>query len=148
VAVITEAELPAPLAVVFSISGYTTYLPLVHSGVKTRVLTLVKSNLAVQASVKLRLDLMSSSVQSVWIELSLPKQKRLVIGGVYRQWSSVTTMDTPSLNHIPVQRKCGLAMEKEQLEIIVGQIKLATEATRAVVILGVLQQTGTPAIPR
>jgi hypothetical protein len=70
------------------------------------------------------------------IELSLPKQKKLVIGGVYRQWSSVTTIDTPSLSHIPVQRKCGLAMEREQLENIVGQIKLATETTRAVVVLG------------
>jgi hypothetical protein len=59
VAVITETELPAPLAVVFSIGGYTTYLPLVLPGVKTHVLTLVKSNLAVQASVRLRLDLMS-----------------------------------------------------------------------------------------
>jgi hypothetical protein len=106
VAVITETELPAPSAVVFSINGYTTYLPLVLPGAKTRVLTLVKSNLAMQASAKLCLDLMSSSVQSVWIQLSLPKLKRLVIGGVYRQWSSVTT---PSLNHLPVQRKCGLA---------------------------------------
>jgi hypothetical protein len=136
VAVITETELPAPSAVVFSIDGYITYLPLVLPGVKTRVLTLVKSNLAMQASVKLRLDLMSLSVQSVWIEISLPKLKKLVIGGVYRQWSSVTTMNTPSLNHIPVQRKCGLAMEREQLEIIVGQIQLATEAARAVVVLG------------
>jgi endonuclease/exonuclease/phosphatase (EEP) superfamily protein YafD len=136
VAVITETELLAPSAMVFSINGYTTYLPLVLSGVKTWVLTLVKSNLAIQASVKLCLDLMLSSVQSVWIELSLPKQKKLVIGGVYRQWSSVTTMDTPSLNNIPVQRKCGLAMEREQLENIVGQIKSATEAVRAVVVLG------------
>jgi hypothetical protein len=130
-AVITETELPAPSAVVFSINGYTTYLPLVPPGVKTRVLTLVKSNLAVQASIKLRLDLMSSSVQSVWIELSLPKLKRLVIGGVYRQWSSVTTT---SPNIIPVQR--GLAMEREQLKNLVGQIKSATEATKAVVVLG------------
>jgi hypothetical protein len=131
--VITETELPAPSAVVFSIDGYTTYLPLVLPGVKTHVLTLVKSNLAVQASVKLRLDLMSSSVQSVWIELTLPKLNKLVIGGVYRQWSLLTT---PSLNHIPVQRKCGLAMEKEQLEYIVGQIKSATESARAIVVLG------------
>jgi hypothetical protein len=72
-------------------------------------------------------------VQSVWIELSLPKQKKLVIGGVYRQWSSVTTS---SLNHIPVQRKCGLAMEREQLEFIVDQIKLASESARAIVVLG------------
>jgi hypothetical protein len=134
--VITETELPAPSAVVFSIDGYTTYLPLVLPGAKTHVLTLVKSNLAVQASVKLRLDLMSVSVQSVWIEMNLPGLKKRLIGGVYRQWSSVTTMDTPSLNHIPVQRKCGLAMEREQLEDIVGQIKSATEAARAVVVLG------------
>jgi hypothetical protein len=79
---------------------------------------------------------MSLSVQSVWIEISLPKLKKLVIGGVYRQWSSVTTINTPSLNHIPLRRKCGLAMEREQLEIIVGQIKLATEAAKAVVVLG------------
>jgi hypothetical protein len=62
--------------------------------------------------------------------------KKLVIGGVYRQWSSETTMSTPSLNHVQVQRKCGPAMEREQLENIVEQIKSATEATRAVVILG------------
>jgi hypothetical protein len=120
--------------VVFSINGYTTYLPLVLPGEKTRVLTLVKSNLAVQASVNRRLDLMSSSVQSVWIELNLPRLKKLVIGGVYRQWSLVTTVNTPSLN--PVQRKCGLAMERDHLEKLVGQIKSATEAARAVVVLG------------
>jgi hypothetical protein len=136
VAVITETELPAPFAVVFSIDGYTTYLPLVLPDAKTRVLTLIKSNLAVQASVKLRLDLMSSSVQSVWIELILSKGKKLVIGGVYRQWSLVTTMGTPSLCHVPVQRKCSLAMEREQLEYIVDQIKSATESSRAVVVLG------------
>jgi hypothetical protein len=36
----------------------------------------------------------------------------------------------------PVQSKCGLAMEREHLEKLLGQIKSATKAARAVVVLG------------
>ncbi|QQP39990.1 Hypothetical protein FKW44_013874 [Caligus rogercresseyi] len=36
---------------------------------------------------KLRSDLMSSHVQTVWIELSLPNHS-ILVGGVYREWTS------------------------------------------------------------
>eukprot|EP00095_Tigriopus_kingsejongensis_P011598 maker-scaffold325_size206031-snap-gene-0.17 protein:Tk11598 transcript:maker-scaffold325_size206031-snap-gene-0.17-mRNA-1 annotation:"reverse transcriptase-like protein" len=55
---------------------------------------------------------MSPSVPTIWLELDLPGVRRLLIGGVYRQWSSdvAATSSSSSIS--------GLVMEKEQLDII------------------------------
>ena len=42
---------------------------------------------------KLRLDLMSDDVSSVWIEAHLPRQKKILIGNVYRDWQYLAQND-------------------------------------------------------
>jgi endonuclease/exonuclease/phosphatase (EEP) superfamily protein YafD len=128
VAIITEAELPATMATTFSIDGYTLFLPVVGPTEKTRVLALIKSDLAVRACARLQMDLMTSSVQTVWLELNQPNGIRLVIGGVYRQWTS-SSLTTPS-------HHSGLAMEREQLDIILNQVRLASQTAKAIIALG------------
>jgi hypothetical protein len=128
VAIITEAELPTMMATTFSVDGYTPFLPVVGPTEKTRVLALVKSVLAVRMGARLRLDLMTLSVQTLWLELNQPNGNRLVIGGVYRQWTS-SSMSTSSC-------QSGLAMEREQLDIILNQVKLASRTAKAIIVLG------------
>jgi hypothetical protein len=128
VAIITEAELPATMAPSFSIDGYTPFLPVVGPNEKTRVLALIKSDLAVRAGARLRMDLMTSSVQTLWLELDQPNGNRLVIGGVYRQWTS-SSLATSS-------HQSGLAMERERLDIILNQVKLASQSAKAIIALG------------
>ena len=115
VAIITEAELPEELAPVFSVTGCTSFLPLRGSLGKTRVITLVKSDMAMRARAKLRNDIMSPLVQSVWLQLDQPGKRSILLGGIYREWS---------------------LQEKEDLDIILGQVKLATESSKDVLILG------------
>ena len=47
---------------------------------------------------KLRLDLMSNEFSSVWLEINLPRQKRILIGNVYRDWQYLNQPDNSSLN--------------------------------------------------
>ena len=93
---------------------------------KTRVLALIKSDLAIKSNARLRRDIMTLPVQTVWLDLSWPKGRCLMIGGVYRQWTSLASTLYQS----------GLSMETEQLDIIVDQVKSASESSRAVIVLG------------
>ena len=126
VAIITETELPAPLASLFSVDGYTPFLPVVGPTEKTRILALVKSDLAVRANVELRKDIMSSPMQTIWLQMDQQNGNSLVIGGVYRQWTS-SSASSP---------KSGLPFEREQLDVIINQVKLASEAAKAIIVLG------------
>eukprot|EP00095_Tigriopus_kingsejongensis_P005734 maker-scaffold28_size608977-snap-gene-0.10 protein:Tk05734 transcript:maker-scaffold28_size608977-snap-gene-0.10-mRNA-1 annotation:"glutamate ionotropic kainate 2" len=56
---------------------------------------------------------MSISAQTIWLELTLPTGGSLVVGGIYRQWSS------------PSSSLTGMAMEREQLDVITTQIKIS-----------------------
>jgi hypothetical protein len=70
VATITECEIPEGSGE-FSVSGYTTFSPSPSlQGGKTRVLILVKNDLAVRANVKVIKDIMDPAVQSVWLHFS------------------------------------------------------------------------------
>jgi hypothetical protein len=51
----------------FSVAGLTTFLPFVLAGGKTRVIVLVKNNLAMKANVRLCADLMDPRIQTVWL---------------------------------------------------------------------------------
>lgn len=124
VAIITEAELPPPMASGFSIEGYTPFLPVVGQGEKTRVLALVKSNLAIRANARIRSDIMSSPAQSVWLELNRQKGCSIVIGGIYRQWSSSASTQV------------GLPMERDQLNTILQQVHNASQSSKALIVLG------------
>jgi hypothetical protein len=89
IAIVTETELPSTSAE-FKLSGYVTFSPIVASGGKTRVLVLVCEDVATKSNARLRKDLMTESVPSVWIQLDARVQGRhhhsaLLLGGLYRQ---------------------------------------------------------------
>ena len=44
---------------------------------------------------KLRLDLMTDDFISVWLEIHLPRQKRILVGHAYRDWQYLVKMTTP-----------------------------------------------------
>ena len=46
---------------------------------------------------KLRLDLMSDDFSSIWLEIHLPKQKRILVGNAYREWQYLGQVDNSSL---------------------------------------------------
>ena len=117
VAIITEAELSVSLAPNYALSGFTTFLPLVKKGEKTRVVALVRSSLAISANARLRHDIMSTPVQTVWLDLRLPRGGSLVIGGVYRQW-----LDLPD--------------QREHLDVICAQAVAASKVAKSVIVLG------------
>ncbi|QQP39700.1 Uncharacterized protein FKW44_013507, partial [Caligus rogercresseyi] len=106
-AVITETEM-APSVDTFKKKG-------------TRIVTLVKTDLAMRSNAKLRPDLMSSDVQTVWIELTLPTYSVLV-GGVYREWNS--------------SEPGSVLTERDRLDVILDQAKSATGTSKRVLILG------------
>eukprot|EP00095_Tigriopus_kingsejongensis_P004840 maker-scaffold713_size108309-snap-gene-0.13 protein:Tk04840 transcript:maker-scaffold713_size108309-snap-gene-0.13-mRNA-1 annotation:"conserved hypothetical protein" len=57
------------------------------------------------------MNLMSTFVPTIWLEVDLPGVRRLLIGGVYHQWSSAVAAKLSS-NWIS-----GLGMEREELDI-------------------------------
>jgi exonuclease III len=109
VMVVTETELPVLLAPSFKVLGYTAFLsPQSKYLDKHRVMTLVKSSLAVSANARRiceecelsRTDRISDdeptqpSTQAVWVRLDLKdgisKRKTVVVGGAYREWGGST----------------------------------------------------------
>ena len=46
---------------------------------------------------KLRLDLMSDNFSSVWLEIHLPRQKKILVGNAYREWQYLGQNDHSSL---------------------------------------------------
>ena len=46
---------------------------------------------------KLRLDLMTDDFSSVWLEIHLPRQKRILVGNAYREWQYLRQNDDSSL---------------------------------------------------
>ncbi|QQP41982.1 Uncharacterized protein FKW44_016510 [Caligus rogercresseyi] len=77
--------------------------------------------MAIRSNAKLRPDLMSSDVQTVWIELTLPTYSVLV-GGVYREWNS--------------SEPGSVLTERDRLDVILDQAKSATGTSKRVLILG------------
>jgi hypothetical protein len=96
----------------FSVTGYTTFTPPPNAGRKSRVLVLVKNDLAVRANVKVITVIMDPSVQSVWLHFSHhtisnatqgATQGAFVLGGIYREW-------TPLLNRKESKLRLGLLL--------------------------------------
>jgi hypothetical protein len=112
---LTKVEYKADRAP-FAMDGYTTFLPLVEKGAKTRVLVLVRSSFATEANATQQTDLMTTSIPTVWVELG-PHMQRvgdrtalhrgLLYAGVYRQWE-----DT-------------LGVERERPQELIGQLERA-----------------------
>jgi hypothetical protein len=94
VATITECKIPEGSGE-FSVAGYTTFLPTPSlQGGKSRVIILVKNDLAVRANVKVIKDIMDPAVQSVWLQFSHHRigsgsstLGAFILGGIYREWT-------------------------------------------------------------
>ena len=51
-----------------------------------------------EISSKIRLDLMNDSFSSIWLELGLPRQKKILVCQVYRDWQFLDQSDHSSLS--------------------------------------------------
>jgi hypothetical protein len=132
IAVVTETELPRQVAP-FALDGYTTFETI--SNGKKRVLTFVRSTLAVRCNARLRLDLMEGVLPSIWLKIDAREvpicqnhtphpplhHGQLIIGGVYRQWSS--------------DGETGASMERDQLEPLISQIEQVTDSQTPVLLM-------------
>jgi hypothetical protein len=95
IATITECEIPEGSGE-FSGSGYTRFLPTPSlQGGKTRVLILVKNELAVRANVKVIADIMDPAVQSVWLHFSHHRIGSATLGAFI--WGESTGSGLPCL---------------------------------------------------
>jgi hypothetical protein len=89
----TKCEIPEGSGE-FSVAGYTTFSPTPNQGGKTRVLILIKNDLAVRANVKVIADIMDPALQSVWLHFSHHRIGSVsatlgafIRGGIYREWT-------------------------------------------------------------
>jgi hypothetical protein len=104
VATITECEIPEGSRE-FSVAGYTTFLPTPSlQGGKTRVLILVKNDLAIRANVKVIANIMDPAVQSVWLHFShhhigssSATLGTFILGGIYREWTPLLSREESRL---------------------------------------------------
>jgi hypothetical protein len=117
--IVSEAELPRHyIDAGFNINGYVTFFPLMglDMNTKARVIALTKTELS--PHIKLRTDLMSASMQSLWIEAALPSGK-VLFGGFYRTWSRLNNRSA-----------------SDDLAVIISQFGRAASEAKRVVILG------------
>jgi hypothetical protein len=117
--IVSEAELPRHyIDAGFNINGYMTFFPLLglDMNAKARVIALTKTELS--PHIKLRTDLMSASMQSLWIEAALPSGK-VQFGGFYRTWSRLNNRSA-----------------SDDLAVIISQFGRAASEAKRVVILG------------
>jgi exonuclease III len=104
VATITECKIPEGSRE-FSVAGYTTFSPTPSlQGGKTRVLILVKNDLAVRANVMVISDIMDPAVQSVWLHFSHHRicsgratLGAFILGGIYREWTPLLSREESRL---------------------------------------------------
>lgn len=124
VVALSEAEVPAGAAE-FALDGFTTFAPLVKPGEKTRVMILIKTDVAVKTNARLERELLSDGFPSVWVQLDSHTVRgggraalcgAVLLGAVYRRWGSPTS-------------------EKAEFEILKDQISRAG-ARKAIVLTG------------
>jgi hypothetical protein len=127
VAALSEVEIPATSAL-FTVDGYASFYPLTKENEKTRVLFLVKTELAARANVRIESSLMSNEFPSVWIRMDehvvrgagrVHQHGALLLGAVYRQW-----------------HRHAHDLEKIELEILNGQIERASEMSKRIILAG------------
>jgi hypothetical protein len=131
IASITETELNAS-SPLFEMDGYTTFAPLVDPGAKTRVLLLIRSTIATRGNAKVRLDLMSSSVPTVWVQMGAHEVRKggrtarhsgMLFAAVYRVWTDS-------------EKETGKAVEWTHLSTLIGQVERAATSKKGMIILG------------
>ena len=105
----------------FKIQNYDTfYPPKADAKDKIRIVCIARKDPAIQF--KMRSDLMSSRFASIWIECKTAINKKILIGGCYREW---TYGGDDSING-----------QKERLNIFIEQINKACDENDKVLILG------------
>jgi len=72
----------------FHIPNFQTILPLVNEKAqqKVRNIMLIRKSLEHFSSVKTKF--MSAEFPSIWIELAMPKTRKIMLSGMYREWSN------------------------------------------------------------
>jgi hypothetical protein len=131
IACITETELAAT-APTFEVMGYQTFSPLVDPGTKTRVLLLVKTWIATKGNARVRQDLMSCSVPSIFVEIEAHEVNKggrtarhagVLVGAAYRVW-----MDSLGAT--------GKQTEQTHLAEVIDQVERATGLGKNSILLG------------
>jgi hypothetical protein len=122
VATITECKIPEGSGE-FSVASYTTFSPppSLQQG-KTRVIILVKNDLAVRANVKVIKDIMDPAVQSVRLQFSHHRigsstLGAFILGGIYREWTPLLSREESKL----------------RLEALLHQISNAADGSRVII---------------
>jgi hypothetical protein len=109
----------------FSVAGYTTFSPTPSlQGGKTRVIILLKNDLAVRANVKVIKDIMDPAIQSVWLHFSHHRigsdsssLGAFILGGIYSEWTPLLSREESKL----------------RLEALLHQISKAADGSRVVI---------------
>jgi hypothetical protein len=93
----------------------------------------IRSSVATRNNARLRVDLMSATTSSIWVQVDAHAVSHeggrfafhagVLVGAVYRVWSDVEGLT-------------GENMEQVQMSELIGQVKRATESSRAIVLLG------------
>jgi hypothetical protein len=119
---------------VFELDGFITFCPLVDSATaqKTRVLLLVKAEVATKDNARLREDLMSPTVPSVYVQIDghddrigggIVQHAGVLFAAVYRTWTDF-------------EGKTGPRVEQVHLATLIDQVEQASETARAVILMG------------
>jgi hypothetical protein len=123
VVALSEAEVLASEAQ-FTLAGFTTFCPLFKPGKKTRVMLLVKTDVAVKTNSRLANEYLSDEFPSVWVQLDSHAMRNgdrtalcgsVLLCAVYRRWGSIRS-------------------EKSELEILKEQFLPASASRKAIVL--------------
>jgi hypothetical protein len=108
VAVVTETDMPSTEASGFALEGFVTFSPLGSEFLmgKDRVRVLIFVRASIADTVKLRPDLMSTTIQSIWVELAVRQLGVIVIGGLYRQFRQPPSLEVEELEESLSQARC------------------------------------------
>ena len=112
VAFIAEVDADENLADV-TIPGYETVIAQPKINGKVRIMAFVNTNL----NFKVRSDIMSKDLSTIWIEVIRDQQKNVLCGGIYREWT-------------------GGLEEPEDLKRLCSQVKTAAQEEKPLILIG------------
>ena len=94
-----------------NIPGYETIIAQPKESGKVRIMAFVNKNI----KYKVRLDLMSKELSTIWIEIIRAEQKSILCCGIYREWTGE---------------------QAEELEKLCSQVKIAVKEKKSLVLIG------------
>ena len=101
---------------------YTTVCPKKDTKNKTRILMLIRENI----KIKIREDLMSKEISSIWVELQTQNGTKTIIGSLYREFDDLT--EGHSSNSLSEQNK--------RFDLFLDQLSKANEERGTILCLG------------